>query len=145
MDKIIGTSGALPFTTGDAILELSYLLAALLFVYGLKLLSHPETARKGNFYAAGGMVLAMTTTAVATQEQPARSHSADERHHHRHIDRCWNGHRLDYGPARKDDSHATIGFVFQCHRRRSFGIGGLLEFPKANMGNTDQCWSPCSG
>ena len=50
------------FTTGDAILELSYLIAALLFVFGLKLLSHPESARRGNLWAAAGMGLAMVTT-----------------------------------------------------------------------------------
>ena len=33
-----------------------------LFVYGLKLLSHPATARRGNLWAAGGMGLAMITT-----------------------------------------------------------------------------------
>ncbi len=49
---------------GDILLELSYLIAALLFVYGLKMLSHPETARKGNLWAAGGMLLAMITTAL---------------------------------------------------------------------------------
>ncbi|NQU86966.1 MAG: NAD(P)(+) transhydrogenase (Re/Si-specific) subunit beta [Mariniphaga sp.] len=47
---------------GDTLLELSYLIAALLFVFGLKLLSHPETARRGNLWAAGGMGLAMITT-----------------------------------------------------------------------------------
>ena len=62
MDTIIGTLNGTPFTRGEAILELSYLIAALLFVYGLKLLSHPETARRGNFYAAGGMLLGMITT-----------------------------------------------------------------------------------
>jgi H+-translocating NAD(P) transhydrogenase subunit beta len=51
-------------TTGDAILELSYLVAAIFFVIGLKQLSHPETARKGNIWAAAGMVLAMVTTLV---------------------------------------------------------------------------------
>jgi NAD(P) transhydrogenase subunit beta len=51
-------------TTGDILLELSYLIAALLFVYGLKKLSHPETARNGNLWAAGGMLLAMVTTAI---------------------------------------------------------------------------------
>lgn len=50
------------FTMGDSLLELSYLIAALLFVYGLKLLSHPATARRGNLWAAGGMGLAMITT-----------------------------------------------------------------------------------
>ncbi|MCP4552189.1 MAG: NAD(P)(+) transhydrogenase (Re/Si-specific) subunit beta [Bacteroidetes bacterium] len=49
---------------GDSLLELSYLIAALLFVYGLKLLSHPETARRGNLWAAAGMGLAMLTTIV---------------------------------------------------------------------------------
>jgi NAD(P) transhydrogenase subunit beta len=51
-------------SSGDILLELSYLIAALLFVFGLKRLSHPETARKGNLWAAGGMLLAMVTTAV---------------------------------------------------------------------------------
>ncbi len=51
-------------TTGDIVLELSYLVAALLFVYGLKKLSHPETARVGNLWAAGAMLLAMVTTAI---------------------------------------------------------------------------------
>ena len=50
------------FTMGDSLLELSYLIAALLFVYGLKLLSHPATARRGNLWAASGMGLAMVTT-----------------------------------------------------------------------------------
>lgn len=50
------------FTIGDSLLELSYLIAALLFVFGLKLLSHPATARRGNLWAASGMGLAMITT-----------------------------------------------------------------------------------
>ncbi len=49
-------------STGDVFLEISYLVAAVLFVIGLKLMSHPESARKGNFWAAGGMGLAMITT-----------------------------------------------------------------------------------
>ncbi|MBC8319149.1 MAG: NAD(P)(+) transhydrogenase (Re/Si-specific) subunit beta [Bacteroidetes bacterium] len=52
----------LGITAGDVFLEISYLLAAVFFVIGLKLMSHPESARKGNFYAAGGMGLAMVTT-----------------------------------------------------------------------------------
>ena len=62
MDTILTTYNGVEFTIGAAILEFSYLLAAILFVYGLKLLSRPETARKGNFWAAVGMVLAMITT-----------------------------------------------------------------------------------
>lgn len=56
MDQVIGNLYGIDFTLGGTLLELSYLLAALFFVIGLKLLSHPETARKGNIYAAIGMI-----------------------------------------------------------------------------------------
>ncbi|OFY50546.1 MAG: NAD(P) transhydrogenase subunit beta [Bacteroidetes bacterium GWF2_41_31] len=46
----------------DSILELSYLIASVLFIVGLKMLSNPESARRGNTYAAIGMVLAIITT-----------------------------------------------------------------------------------
>lgn len=49
-------------TNGDIILEFFYLLAALFFVVGLKLLSNPETARRGNLWAAAGMIMAMIAT-----------------------------------------------------------------------------------
>lgn len=49
-------------TAGDVILEFSYLVAAILFVIGLKLMSHPESAKRGNLWAAFGMILAMITT-----------------------------------------------------------------------------------
>ncbi|MCK9269876.1 MAG: NAD(P)(+) transhydrogenase (Re/Si-specific) subunit beta [Bacteroidales bacterium] len=62
MDQTLQTLNGVSFILGDAVLEFSYLLSAIFFVVGLKLLSHPRTARKGNFYAAGAMVLAMITT-----------------------------------------------------------------------------------
>ncbi len=62
MDKVLGGLNGTEYTLGIALLELSYLIAALLFVYGLKMLSHPETARRGNLWAAAGMGLAMVTT-----------------------------------------------------------------------------------
>ena len=43
-------------------LEISYLIASIAFIIGLKFLGHPETARKGNFIAALGMFLAVITT-----------------------------------------------------------------------------------
>ena len=49
---------------GQLVLEYSYLLAAIMFVIGLKLQSHPETARKGNLWAASGMILPMITTLI---------------------------------------------------------------------------------
>lgn len=49
---------------GKTILDFSYLVAAILFVIGLKLLSKPESAKRGNLWAAAGMVLAMITTLI---------------------------------------------------------------------------------
>jgi H+-translocating NAD(P) transhydrogenase subunit beta len=44
------------------ILELTYVVASVLFIFGLKMLSHPETARRGNSLAAVGMVMAIIAT-----------------------------------------------------------------------------------
>ncbi len=46
----------------DPILDFLYLLAITLFIVGLKQLSHPETARKGNIIAAIGMGLGIVVT-----------------------------------------------------------------------------------
>jgi NAD(P) transhydrogenase subunit beta len=47
---------------GNYILEISYIIASVCFIFGLKMLSHPESARKGNIVAAVGMVLAIVVT-----------------------------------------------------------------------------------
>jgi len=44
------------------ILEITYVIASVFFIFGLKMLSHPETARRGNFIAAIGMGLAIIAT-----------------------------------------------------------------------------------
>ena len=46
----------------DAFVDLSYLVAAIAFIYGLKLLSSPATARRGNQVAAVGMLIAIVAT-----------------------------------------------------------------------------------
>jgi H+-translocating NAD(P) transhydrogenase subunit beta len=43
-------------------LSVLYLIASVSFIIGLKMLSHPDTARKGNLVAAGGMFLAIAGT-----------------------------------------------------------------------------------
>ena len=43
-------------------IEFSYLLASILFIYGLKGLSHPQTARRGMNSAAAGMLVAIIGT-----------------------------------------------------------------------------------
>lgn len=46
----------------SGILALSYLIGSISFIIGLKMLSHPDSARRGNLYAAGGMTLAIFAT-----------------------------------------------------------------------------------
>ena len=46
----------------EAIIKLIYLAAAVCFIFGLKRLSHPATARSGNTVAATGMFVAIVTT-----------------------------------------------------------------------------------
>jgi len=45
-----------------ALTDLAYLIASVLFIVGLKGLSHPRTAVRGNFYGAVGMLIAMLAT-----------------------------------------------------------------------------------
>ena len=46
------------------ILEYSYLISAIMFVYGLKLQSNPDNARRGNLWAAAGMIIPVITTLI---------------------------------------------------------------------------------
>jgi H+-translocating NAD(P) transhydrogenase subunit beta len=64
MTYLIQTNTMLNFTPGESWLEISYLIASVSFIIGLKMLSKPETARKGNLVAAAGMALAIVTTIV---------------------------------------------------------------------------------
>ena len=43
-------------------IDLSYLISAICFIYGLKMLSHPKTARKGHIIASLGMLIAIIAT-----------------------------------------------------------------------------------
>ena len=46
----------------------SYIIAAVLFIFSLGGLSHPRTARKGNFYGMVGMVIAIAVTILLLGE-----------------------------------------------------------------------------
>lgn len=56
------------FSFGISTLEITYVIASVLFILGLKMLSHPLTARKGNILAAVGMVLAIVATILFHQK-----------------------------------------------------------------------------
>ena len=45
--------------------KLFYVLSAILFIFGLKKLSHPKTARNGNMIASIGMLIAIVATLLA--------------------------------------------------------------------------------
>ncbi len=61
-----GRWGVSPALT-DFLTELIYLLAAILFVFGLKQLSSPRTARRGNVIAALGMLIAVVVTLLSSE------------------------------------------------------------------------------
>ncbi|MGI1677300.1 MAG: NAD(P)(+) transhydrogenase (Re/Si-specific) subunit beta [Cellvibrionaceae bacterium] len=44
----------------DMIINFSYVVATVLFIFGLKLLGHPDTARRGNLLSSIGMLLAVS-------------------------------------------------------------------------------------
>jgi H+-translocating NAD(P) transhydrogenase subunit beta len=59
MDHAATTS----FLNGSSyFIELTYLIASILFILGLKAMSHPDTARKGMFLAEAGMLMAVIGT-----------------------------------------------------------------------------------
>ena len=46
----------------ELFIDIAYLVSAVSFIYGLKMLSHPKTARNGNIIASVGMLIAIITT-----------------------------------------------------------------------------------
>lgn len=52
-----------------SILTIIYLAASVTFILGLKMLSHPDTARRGNLIAAGGMTAAIIGTIFLYQSE----------------------------------------------------------------------------
>ena len=51
----------------ELFIDIAYLFSAISFIYGLKMLSHPKTARNGNIIASLGMLIAITTTAMTPE------------------------------------------------------------------------------
>lgn len=46
----------------NALIEISYLISSVFFIFGIKLLASPKTARRGNLFAAIGMFIAIVVT-----------------------------------------------------------------------------------
>ena len=60
---------------GASILTVCYLIASVTFILGLKMLSNPATARRGNLIAAGGMILAIVGTIFLYEAEGVRLHN----------------------------------------------------------------------
>src|SRR4051812_43615136 len=60
---------------GISLLTLCYLIASVTFILGLKMLSNPAKARKGNLIAAGGMTLAIIATIFLYEDNGAKLHN----------------------------------------------------------------------
>ncbi|NCT95630.1 MAG: NAD(P)(+) transhydrogenase (Re/Si-specific) subunit beta [Chitinophagaceae bacterium] len=57
---------------GLSLLTVCYLIGSVTFIIGLKMLSHPETARRGNLLAAAGMTIAIFGTIFLYEEEGVR-------------------------------------------------------------------------
>jgi len=57
------------------ILTLCYLIASVTFILGLKMLSNPATARKGNLVAAAGMTIAILGTIFLYEDEGHKLHN----------------------------------------------------------------------
>lgn len=53
-------------TTVPVLVEVSYVVAAVLFIFGLKMMSHPRTAVRGNLLGSLGMLIAIVVTLLST-------------------------------------------------------------------------------
>jgi len=51
----------------ELFIDIAYLVSAISFIYGLKMLSHPKTARNGNIIASLGMLIAIIATAMTPE------------------------------------------------------------------------------
>lgn len=136
MNKVLGIINGTEYTTGDTILELSYLVAALLFVVGLKMLSHPESARRGNLWAFAGMALAMVTTLLLHRNEEGRGIS---------LANIWIilaaigiGAAIGMIIARKVKMTAMPQLVsfYNATGGAASALVALLEYPNAIAGNT---------
>jgi NAD(P) transhydrogenase subunit beta len=58
-----------------SVLSIIYLIGSVTFIIGLKMLSHPASARKGNLVAAAGMTLAILGTIFLYRQNGERLHN----------------------------------------------------------------------
>ncbi len=95
--------------------QLSYLVAAALFILGLKRMSSPVTAVSGVRWAGLGMLLATLATLAFMGASLVEFDAGDRRHRGR------RQRRVDQRQARRHDRHAADDRALQRHGRRRGG------------------------
>ena len=96
-----------------ALVSVSYLLAAFLFITGLKRMSSPVTARGGIVWAGAGMVVATDRHLLHARPRQFRADAGRYRAGRRR--------GLVHGQARRHDRHAPDDRALQRHGRRRGG------------------------
>ena len=99
-----------------AFINFFYLIAAVLFILGLKGLTHPRTGVRGNLMGALGMLIAIVVTLTDQRIVSFQIIS-------RRVCRGRSDRRHD-GLSRTDDRHAASGGGVQRLRGRRLGPGG---------------------
>ena len=51
----------------EGLITVSYIVAGVLFILSLRGLSNQETARQGNYFGVGGMIIAVIATILSGQ------------------------------------------------------------------------------
>jgi NAD(P) transhydrogenase subunit beta len=64
-------------STAASVLSVCYLIGSIAFIIGLKMLAHPDTARKGNQISAAGMALAIIATLIFYRPGGEHLHNYD--------------------------------------------------------------------
>ena len=60
----------------DVLIKILYMISCIFFIRGIKLLGKTATARKGNFYSAIGMLIAVVTVLIQKDVMSAWSTDA---------------------------------------------------------------------
>ena len=77
------------FTLTTYFMEATYLVASILFILALKMMSHPDTARRGMFLAEGGMFAAIVGTLIGDAHRHLGVAHRRPRHRLRSLARGW--------------------------------------------------------
>ena len=93
----------------SGILSICYLIASVTFILGLKMLSNPATARKGNLIAAGGMIIAILGTIFLYENGGKKLGKLSMDFF---SNSYWNYYRNTCRKESEDDSNAGTGELF---------------------------------